>query len=60
MIFRNIRTLADHVIDLSPNKAKEFAEFFTRENNKSIFLEYVKSYTAKYYSNLSNSSNVSF
>jgi len=60
MIYRNIRTLADHIIDLSPNKAKEFSEFFTRENNKSIFLDYVKSYIAKYYPNLSNSSNISF
>ena len=63
MIYRNIRTLADNVIDLGPHKAKEFADFFSRETNKSIFLEYIKSYVGKYYPNLShpnpNMSNVS-
>lgn len=55
-IFKNIRTLADNVIDLGPSKAKEFAIFFTKENTKSIFLDYVKSYTNKYYPNVSNMS----
>jgi len=55
VIYRNIRTLADHVIDLGPHKAKEFTDFFSRENNKSIFLEYIKSYVAKYYPNITHS-----